>query len=257
MASKRQMMFIPEVNSTSFVFFFEKGDSGLSWSIRDYSIRNNVKTYRPHDFPWTADDIHQKAQYSQDAPAVDTRNSAYWHERTNECNRRHLGNPAATPSPPIATSNKVRCQSVHPKAFVSHSTQDRAFVEKFATDLRTKGIDVWYSKWEIKPGDSIRKKIEEGLDGCEFFIIVLSNNSITRPWVQTELDAATIRQLNGKVRKIIPIKIEDCGDLPPMLGSLCWEDFSTQPYSAALKRVVDSVLNVDVRPPLGVGPTAK
>jgi hypothetical protein len=138
-----------------------------------------------------------------------------------------------------------------PRVFVSHATQDHAFVEKFATDLRSNGADAWYSGWEIKPGDSIRTKIDEGLSGCEFFIIVLSNTSMSRPWVQTELDAATIGKLNGRVRKIIPIKIEDCGDLPPTLGSLCWEDFSIRPYDPALKRVLDSIFDVDVRPPLG------
>jgi len=141
-----------------------------------------------------------------------------------------------------------------PKAFVSHSTQDHPFVEKFAADLRAKGVDAWFSKWEIKPGDSIRAKIDEGLEGCEYFIIVLSRTSVNRPWVRTELDAATIRKLGGKVRKIIPVKIEDCGDLPPTLASLCWEDFSNQPYEAALKRVLDSIFEVDVRPPLGQPP---
>lgn len=142
----------------------------------------------------------------------------------------------------------------HPKAFVSHSTQDHPFVERFATDLRQNGVDAWYSGWEIKPGDSIRAKIDEGLEGCEYFIIVLSKSSINRPWVRSELDAATVRKLSGKVRKIIPVKIENCGDLPPTLASLCWEDFSNQPHEAALKRVLDSIFGVDVRPPLGQPP---
>jgi hypothetical protein len=46
---KRRMMFIPEVNPSLFVFFFERGNSGTSWSIRDYSIRNRVKEYGPRD----------------------------------------------------------------------------------------------------------------------------------------------------------------------------------------------------------------
>src|ERR1039457_2122717 len=111
-------------------------------------------------------------------------------------------------------------EQYHPKAFVSHSTQDRSFVERFAADLRANGVTAWYSGWEIKPGDSIRAKIEEGLEGCEYFIIVLSRNSISSKWVQTELDAATVRNIAGKVRKIIPVKIEDCGELPPTLGAL-------------------------------------
>ncbi len=158
----------------------------------------------------------------------------------------HKKSQEADEQTPVRTS-----ESTTPKAFVSHSSQDHAFVKKFAADLRAKGVDAWYSGWEIKPGDSIRAKIDEGLKGCEYFIIVLSKNSISRPWVQTELDAATVGKLNGKVRKIIPIKIEDCGDLPPTLSSLCWEDFSNQPYHSALERVLDSILEVDVRPPLG------
>ena len=138
-----------------------------------------------------------------------------------------------------------------PRAFGSHSSQDRAFVERFAADLRAKGIDAWYSGWEIKPGDSIRGKIEEGLGECDYFIIVLSKISIERPWVLSELDTATVRKINGKVKKIIPIKIDECADVPAILGSLCWEDFSDQSYDTALERIIDSIFERDVRPPLG------
>jgi DNA-binding transcriptional regulator YhcF (GntR family) len=51
-----------------------------------------------------------------------------------------------------------------------------------------------------------------------------------------------------------PVRIEDCGDLPPTLASLLWEDFSNQPYESALKRVLDSIFDVDSRPPLGKPP---
>jgi hypothetical protein len=138
-----------------------------------------------------------------------------------------------------------------PRAFISHSSRDRAFVESFAASLRANGVDAWYSAWEIKPGDSIRAKIDEGLAGCEFFIIVLSRDSVNRPWVKTELDAATVRVISGSVRKIIPVRIEDCGEIPPILGSLLWEDFTSQPYESALNRVIRSIYGIDDRPPLG------
>jgi TIR domain len=164
---------------------------------------------------------------------------------------------AWSPLKEVGPDDAKPAPSPTPRAFVSHSSQDHVFVEGFAADLRANGVDAWYSGWEIKPGDSIRKKIDDGLGDCEFFIIVLSKNSITRPWVQTELDAATVGKLTGKVRKIIPIKIEDCGILPPTLASLCWEDFSTRPYRSALQRVLDSIFDRDVRPALGSPPTVK
>jgi hypothetical protein len=85
------MMLVPDINSKSFVFFFEKGTSGLSWSIRDYSIRNRVKEYGPQDFHWTADEVNAKASQSLDAPTVSTNNLAFWHEHTLKCNEQHLG----------------------------------------------------------------------------------------------------------------------------------------------------------------------
>jgi len=95
---KRRMMFIPEVNPSSFIFFFESGNSGASWSIRDYSIKNRVKESRQPDFPgWTADEVHLKAQYSFDAPTVQTSDLAFWHKKTDEFNRRYLGKTAAAP----------------------------------------------------------------------------------------------------------------------------------------------------------------
>jgi len=54
-----------------------------------------------------------------------------------------------------------------PRAFISHTTQNRAFVEKFAAALRTNGIDAWYAGWEIKLGGSFRARLDQGLADCE------------------------------------------------------------------------------------------
>src|SRR5271165_2816839 len=87
--TKRQMLLVPEVNPTSFVFFFERGSSGMSWSIRDYSIANRFKIYRPGDFQQTADYFFQKARYAFNAPAHDTNDFAFWHKYTVDLNQQH------------------------------------------------------------------------------------------------------------------------------------------------------------------------
>jgi len=43
-----------------------------------------------------------------------------------------------------------------PTVFLSHSSADKALATKLAIDLRNNGIDVWFDKWEIAPGDSFR-----------------------------------------------------------------------------------------------------
>ncbi len=48
--------------------------------------------------------------------------------------------------------------------FLSHSAKDKAVVRPLAERLRKDGLKVWFDDWEIKPGDSIPAKIEEGLE---------------------------------------------------------------------------------------------
>jgi len=48
--------------------------------------------------------------------------------------------------------------------FLSHSSKDKAVVRAVAERLRADGLRVWLDDWEIRPGDSIPAKIEEGLE---------------------------------------------------------------------------------------------
>jgi hypothetical protein len=100
--TKRQMMFVPEVNPASFVFFFEKGNSGTSWSIRDYSIANRVKVYRPGDFQRSADYFFENARFAFNAPAHDTNDLAFWHTYTLDLNQKHVLSAANVRSVPVS-----------------------------------------------------------------------------------------------------------------------------------------------------------
>jgi hypothetical protein len=86
---KRRMVFIPDVNPKSFVLFFEKGTTGRSWSLRDYSVENTVRRFGPQNFPWTADEIQEKVVLSIDAPAVRTEVLTFWCDHTQRCNQEH------------------------------------------------------------------------------------------------------------------------------------------------------------------------
>ncbi len=69
---------------------------------------------------------------------------------------------------------------MNPKVFVSHASEDKVrFVEEFARKLRNDGIDAWFDKWEMKPGDSLVDKIfEEGIKNADAVIVVLSKISV-------------------------------------------------------------------------------
>ena len=59
------------------------------------------------------------------------------------------------------------------KVFISYASEDRAdFVDSLATALRSSGLDVWYDQFVLRPGDSLREKIESGLAQCDYGIVV-------------------------------------------------------------------------------------
>lgn len=79
-----------------------------------------------------------------------------------------------------------------PQLFLSHSSKDNEFVEKLRQSLKADGYNVWYDDWEIRVGDSIIQKINDGISESDFLIIVLSKNSVNSKWVREELNSATI-----------------------------------------------------------------
>ena len=84
-----------------------------------------------------------------------------------------------------------------PSLFLSHSSADKTFVEKLAKDLEGVGVNVWFDKWEIKVGDSLTGKIEEGLQANDYLGLVLSPAAVASEWVKAELSAAWCRQMSS------------------------------------------------------------
>lgn len=112
--------------------------------------------------------------------------------------------------------------------FISHSSVDRLFIEKLAKDLKNVGINVWYGNWEIKVGDSITWKIEEGIRENEYLGIVLSPDALNSEWAKSELSAAWVKQMRTKKIIVLPILYRKC-EIPYFLLDRKYADF-TQDY---------------------------
>ena len=110
------------------------------------------------------------------------------------------------------------------KVFLSHSSLDKNFVDRLASDLERISVGVWYDKWEIRVGDSIIEKIEQGMNSHDFLAIVLSPNSVESEWVKREVNAALMRELEEKKVVVLPILIADC-KIPSLLKPKAYADF--------------------------------
>jgi hypothetical protein len=107
--------------------------------------------------------------------------------------------------------------------FISYFSGDKEFVRRLEQDLHLREVQLWRDDGEIEIGDSISGKIEEGLSRSYTFIIVLSPEALSRPWVREELNAAYALRLAGEF-KILPVLHKEC-DLPPFLADYKYADF--------------------------------
>lgn len=71
--------------------------------------------------------------------------------------------------------------------FISHSSKDKAFVEKLNEYLRLNGVHVWYAPEDLLPGDKIYEQIKRAIESFDKLLLVLSEESIKSNWVITEI----------------------------------------------------------------------
>lgn len=71
--------------------------------------------------------------------------------------------------------------------FISHASKDKqGIVSDLVSALQGQGVEVWYDAFELKPGDSLRRKIDEGLTRSRFGLVVVSRNFFEGAWAQQE-----------------------------------------------------------------------
>ncbi len=139
-----------------------------------------------------------------------------------------------------------------PCAFLCHASEDKNIVRKIAEDLQAKGIDTFFDEWEIDPGDSIRQKIDAGLGHCTHFLVLLSPESLEKPWVNAEIDAAFVRKLEGMCH-FIPIRHGlDVKQLPPLFRGL--NSPTLDNYEDDIKGLINFIHGAIRKPPLGPAP---
>lgn len=104
-------------------------------------------------------------------------------------------------TPPIYGEGAKREYDV----FISHATEDKdTVVRPLAIELRNKGLSVWYDEFELKIGDSLRRKIDTGLAKSNFGIVVISRDFIKKGWTNYELDGLITRAVTGE-QQLLPI----------------------------------------------------
>jgi Leucine-rich repeat (LRR) protein len=102
---------------------------------------------------------------------------------------------------PLPLSSRIRDWDV----FISHASEDKESVAlPLAQALRAAGLKVWLDQEEIKLGDSIRRKIDEGLSKSRYGVVILSETFLEKAWTQKELNGLLAIEDHGE-KIVLPV----------------------------------------------------
>lgn len=89
--------------------------------------------------------------------------------------------------------------------FISHATEDKDdVVRPLAHALQARGLVVWYDEFELRIGDSLRRKIDAGIARSSFGLVVISHSFFAKGWTQYELDGLVTMAVSGK-QVLLPV----------------------------------------------------
>lgn len=94
------------------------------------------------------------------------------------------------------------------EVFLSHAAKDRDFVDRLGSTLRHNGIRYWYSATHISGAKKWHDAIGRALARCDWFLVVLTPNSVRSSWVKRELLFALNNVRYNE--RIIPVLVKRC-----------------------------------------------
>jgi hypothetical protein len=90
--------------------------------------------------------------------------------------------------------------------FVSHASEDKDEIARPLVEaLKERGLTVWFDEQTLRVGDSLRRKIDEGLKQSRFGVVILSPHFFEKEWPQVELDGLTAKATASGETVILPI----------------------------------------------------
>lgn len=112
--------------------------------------------------------------------------------------------------------------------FLSHASADKKnFVEELKQSFDKLGISVFYDKDTIEWGNNWAQKIKEGLDKCDYGVVIISKDFYNKEWTEKELKSLLIRQNNNGDNIVLPILYNtDLNELKKHCKKSCYKDLS-------------------------------
>jgi hypothetical protein len=105
------------------------------------------------------------------------------------------------------------------KVFISYSSKDEALATKIVHSLEEAGLDAWYKKREILPGDNWAEKVASGLKESNAMVVLVTPDALESDAVLSSISYALSEPSFSK--RLIPVVVggseEALGDKMPWI----------------------------------------
>jgi hypothetical protein len=130
-----------------------------------------------------------------------------------------------------------------PRVFLSHAREDIMLAQRLFTDLQGSGVNVWFDKESLLPGQKWKEAITEAIRESRYFLALLSTNSVTKKgYVQKELKGALeiVDEYPESAVFLIPVRLDDCSLSDSRLRDLHWVDMFSA-WDEGVDRILKSL----------------
>jgi TIR domain len=93
------------------------------------------------------------------------------------------------------------------KVFINYSHKDAELATQLAGRLKDAGLEAWFDKWEILPGDNWAEKTSEGLKESDAMVVLLTPNALESDAVQNNISYALGDESFNQ--RLVPVMVGD------------------------------------------------
>jgi hypothetical protein len=93
------------------------------------------------------------------------------------------------------------------KVFINYSHKDTELAKQLAARLKDAGLEAWFDKWEILPGDNWAEKTSEGLKESDAMVVLLTPNALESDAVQNNISYALGDESFSQ--RLVPVMVGD------------------------------------------------
>ena len=108
--------------------------------------------------------------------------------------------------------------------FISYNKADKSWATWMASTLeKEERYTTIFQERDFRPGENFVLRMQEAMRDSERTIAVLSNHYLAALFTQSEWTSAFQKDPTGKLRALIPVRVEPC-ELPPPFNVLIYCD---------------------------------